>query len=127
MYCLDTSVIIDIFRGNEEVIKEIEKIWTEEIFVTSISLCELYKGAYGHSNFKEKINLIEEFIKNLKVLSLNSNSCKEFGNLSSELKKNGKEVNDFDIIIASIVKSNNLVLVSRDKHFKNFQIKALFV
>ena len=57
MYCLDTNVIIDIFRGDEKIISKIEKYWNEKIFITSITLCELYKGVYGNKKIKEKLKI----------------------------------------------------------------------
>ena len=69
MYCLDTNIIIDIFRGDEKVISKIEDIWGKSIFITSITACELYKGAYGHKNSEDKIKIVNEFIKNVEIVS----------------------------------------------------------
>ena len=40
------------------------------------------------------------------------------------LKKKGSLSNDFDLIIAAIVKANDLTLVTRDKHFENLGVKV---
>ena len=127
MYCLDSDIIIDIIRGDEKVVKKVESFWNEESFTTSINLCELYKGAYGHFNFENKLQAIEAFLSNLNIISLDKGSSKEFALLWQKLKKKGKMINDFDILIAAMVKSENLILVTRDKHFKNLGIDVMII
>ena len=127
MYCLDTNIIIDIFRRDENIISKIEKYWDEQIFITSITLCELYKGAYVHKKSEQKLKILEEFLKNVEVISEDVYSCQQFGLIWQKLKKKGTQINDFDIMIASIVKSHNLTLITRDKHFKNLDIKTKII
>jgi predicted nucleic acid-binding protein len=127
MYCLDSNIIIDILRGDEKVVKKVESFWNEEIFTTSINLCELYKGAYGHFNFEGKLKMIEEFLDNLNIISLDKESSREFALLWQKLKRRGKMINDFDVLIAAMVKSENLILVTRDKHFKNLGINVMII
>ncbi len=42
-YLLDSNVIIDVFRGNQKTIKEVQKY--ETILISVISIGELYFGA----------------------------------------------------------------------------------
>mgnify|MGYP003394695545 CR=1 FL=1 len=124
MYCLDTNIIIDIFRGDEKLKNKINNIGESEyVFISSITLCELYKGAFSFFKPEEKIKDIDNFIANFQIIDIDSEACKEFGKIHSELKKKGNLFNDFDLIIASIVKSNNLILITRDKHFENMDIR----
>ena len=127
MYCLDTNVVIEIFRGNEKILKIVEEIWDKGVFITSITASELYKGAYGHVNFEGKVKIVDDFLRSVPILSEDNKSCKEFGLMWQNLKKKGIQVGDFDCIISSIVKSNNLTIITSDKHFKNFEIPCLFV
>ena len=127
MYCLDTNVIIEIIRGDEELTKKIQNLLDKGInfFITAVSLCELYKGAYGHAKPDEKIRVLEDFISNFELLSLNKESSQEFGKSYKLLEKAGSITKEFDLMIASIVKVNNLILVTRDKkHFEGLGIKV---
>jgi predicted nucleic acid-binding protein len=127
MYCLDTNIIIDIFRGDEKIIKKVEKIWDEGVFVTSITVCELYKGAYGHLNFEEKIKIVDDFLENTRIISEDFHSCKKFGEMWQHLKKRGNQIGDFDLIIGSIIEVNNLTLITRDRHFKKLGINVILI
>ena len=127
MYCLDTNVVIGLFRGDKKVLDYVEGIWDGGVFVTSITASELYKGAYGHVNFDKKVKIVDDFLMSVVVLSEDKNSCKDFGIMWQKLKKKGFQVGDFDCIIASIVKPNGLTLVTSDKHFKNFDIPLVLI
>ncbi|MBS3075293.1 type II toxin-antitoxin system VapC family toxin [Candidatus Pacearchaeota archaeon] len=123
MYCLDTNIVIDIFRGDEKLKDKINDIrGSENIFISSITLCELYKGAFSFFKPEEKIKDIDNFIVNFQIIDLDKEVCKEYGKIHSGLKKRGNLFNDFDLIIAAIVKSNDLTLITRDNHFNNIDI-----
>lgn len=128
MYCLDTNIVIDILRGDSSLKSKVDKMQEMfDIFITNISLCELYRGAYGHFSQEKKIRILEEFISNFGLLTLDKGSCEEFGRTYIELEKSGKLVGDFDLMIASIVKSKNLILITRDKKdFENTGVKVEF-
>ena len=125
MYCLDTNIAIDIFRGDESLRKKIEKIQDfDVVFITPITLCELYKGVYLYHKPEEKIGDVNLFVANYQVLDFDLESCKEFGKIYADLNKEGKAIPESDLMIASITKTNDLILVTRDKkHFENTGVK----
>ena len=92
MYCLDTDIIIDIFRGDEKLKEKFEKLVSLNIdfFITPITLCELYKGAYKSEKTEEGLKLIEDFIKSIDLLKFEDSSCKIFGKILNDSFKKGK-------------------------------------
>lgn len=121
MYCLDTNIIIEFLKGNKIVISKLNEIWQkDEIFITTISLCELYKGIYISSKLESELNILDEFLNSISIINFSKESCKLFGETFSKLQKIGKTTNEFDLMISSIVKSHNLILITKDKkHFEN--------
>ena len=80
MYCLETNIVIDIFRGDEKLKDKINDIrGSENIFISSITLCELYKGAFSFFKPEEKIKDIDNFIVNFQIIDLDKEVCKEYG------------------------------------------------
>jgi|SRR3989344_3338181 len=125
-YCLDTSIIIEIFRGNRELSEKIDnlKLLGNLFYLTPITLCELFKGAFLHVNSNTKIDQINKFISYFEILSFDIDSCKEYGYLYYKNRNLGKMIPDFDLMIASITKSKEVVFVTKDKkHFNNLGIK----
>lgn len=120
MYCLDTNIIIDIFRGDEKLRKKLEAFndLNVEMSMAMPSLLELYKGAYAASKKEQALQLIGDFKKSVKILPVSEQSCMVFGMDWDLLKKRGKPVPEFDLFIASIAKTEGKIFVTRNqKHF----------
>jgi len=114
MLCLDTNIIIDLFRGKLSL-----KNSQEEYAITPIIACELYKGAYPEVR-KHEAAQIDELLSYTTFLEFNAEACKIFGELYAELCKKGKQTSDADLMIASICKSHDVTLVtSNKKDFEN--------
>ncbi len=123
MYCLDTNIIIDIIRGDKVISEKISQL-KGDIFINPITQCELFKGVYLSSKKDKQLNVIEELTDSFDVLEFNKDICIEFGKEYARLNNLGKQVPEFDLIIACFAKVNNFILVTRDKkHFENIDIK----
>ncbi len=118
IYCLDTDILIEYFRGNEKIVRKISSLADEDgIALTWLSFYEFFKGIYVSQKPDE-----EFFLKNLLatclVLDSSFESSKIGGEIYAALKKEGKLINDADILIASIVKANQATLVTNNtSHF----------
>jgi len=61
MYCLDTNIIIEFFRGNAVIVRRLNE--NKNISTTTLNLCELYKGAYLSTSSELQIRQINDFAK----------------------------------------------------------------
>ena len=120
MYCLDTSILIDIFDAKAQIEKKLKKIETSQLFITPIILCELYRGA-AYARVKEKrLEFVEQILQVTDILPLGEMECRNFGKDYLELKKKGRPIKDADLMIAASCKAHNVTLITSDKkHFKN--------
>jgi len=118
IYCLDTDILIEYFRGNEKITGKISPMGDQDgIALTWLSFYEFFKGIYISQKLSE-----EAFLKNLLtsclVLESTFESSKIGGEIYAALKREGKLINDADILIASIVKANHATLVTNNtSHF----------
>ena len=118
-YLLDTNICIYLINGNETLKKKVKEIGVFSISISNATLAELYFGAYNSQKVDANLKRIEEFKKNLRVYSDNDNSAKAFGRFKSKLKSEGKIIEDFDILIASIGFANNCIIVTNNPdHFE---------
>ena|SRR3989344_5316360 len=129
MYCLDTNIVIDFLTGDLRIKEFIDKIDYDlfEVCLTPITLCELYKGAYLSNNTEKSLEGIRGFLMTTlaKIIHFNDEACRVFGEEYVNLKKKGRLTNEFDLLIASIVKAYDLILVTRDKkHFEDLGLKV---
>ncbi|MBI2671328.1 PIN domain-containing protein [Candidatus Woesearchaeota archaeon] len=127
MIGLDTSAIIDIFKGNEEIKKFLQDN-KEPFAVTIMNYLELFFGLNPEDQ-KHKIEeqYYEDFFNNLFFINLSTNSCKEASKIYWNLKKEGKTIDKVDCIIASLFSTNGIkkILTRNVKHFE--RIKQLSV
>lgn len=56
-YLLDTNVIIEVLRGNSEMITKIESVGLENCCISEITLAELFYGAVRSNNPKNFLDV----------------------------------------------------------------------
>ena len=115
-FLLDTNIVIAIFANDASVKDSLEK--AEEVFVPIIVLGELYYGAQKSSRTKTNIARINEFAQTNSVLTCNTETSRQYGEIKNSLRLKGQPIPENDIWIAAIAKQYGMTLVSRDEHFK---------
>ncbi len=124
MYCLDTNIIIDLFKKDKIVTAKMEKIKDLGFFISPVTLYELYKGAYLSSRVSDNLNDIRSFLSSVELLDFDNLICESVGTEFSRLQNLGKIPQEFDLIIGVMAKINNLTLITRNKKdFENIDVK----
>ncbi|MFH0975656.1 MAG: type II toxin-antitoxin system VapC family toxin [Spirochaetota bacterium] len=118
-YLLDTNIVIDLFNGKKQITNLLETI--PQIFISNITIGELYYGSFKSRQKDENIKKIEEFVINSSIPDSNIDTSKIYGLTKSELSKKGKPIPENDIWIASIAIQYSLTLLSKDLHFKHIE------
>ncbi len=120
---LDTTFIIDLFRGNEDAIRRAIQLddARETVFITSVSVFELWQGLDSKSAEKKK--KLEEFVEMFGMLDLNAESAKVGGLVQSELVSKGEMIDPEDSMIAGIAIKHNHSILTRDRDYS--RIKGL--
>ena len=123
MIGLDTSAIIDIFKGKESLKKFLEEN-NEPLAVTTLSYLELFFGL----DLKNQKHMIEakyykELFSEMLNLNLTMKSCEEASRIFWHLREQGKTIGQFDCVISAILIQNgiNKILTSNGKHFRNIK------
>ena len=118
-YVLDTDTCIYWLKGKEKILKKVKQIGTESLRMTIITLAELKYGAYNSKKVNENLENIIKFLRKVRVLPLDSDAAERFGKIKTNLRKSGKIIQDFDILIASITLSHEGILITNNvDHFK---------
>jgi tRNA(fMet)-specific endonuclease VapC len=114
-YLLDTSIVIDILRDVPEVVQESSK--TTDLFISAITLGELYYGAYKSDRSSQNLEIIRQFKQTCTVLSTNDEVAECYGWLKNYLRRSGKPIPENDLWIAATALVYELPLVTHDSHF----------
>ena len=125
-YLVDTDWAIHYLRGEERVIKKLLSLKGEGLAMSVISLAELYQGVYRSSDPASNEKVLKDFLSGILVLGIDEEICKIFGQEKERLRKRGKLIGDFDLLIASTCLHHGLTLLTDNlKHFemvKNLKI-----
>lgn len=118
IYCLDTDILIEYFRGSELIKRKIENLPDEEsVGFSWFSFYEFFKGIFLSGKLHEE-RFLQCLAKTCLILEASHETARLGGEIYADLKKQGKLINDADILIASVVKANNAVLVTNnEEHF----------
>ncbi|PIN92274.1 PIN domain nuclease [Candidatus Pacearchaeota archaeon CG10_big_fil_rev_8_21_14_0_10_35_13] len=126
MICLDSDCIIDFLKGKEEAVMIVKK-YEDEIFTTEINVFEVLLGVYLRDNYEKEELVIKNFFGNIKKFSFD-NQCGELSaKILADLIRGGKEINQNDCLIASIILKNgsHRIITRNEKHYS--KIKGLKV
>lgn len=114
-YLLDTMIIAAYFN-REAVIRE--KLKAVTTYVSSITIGELFFGAYNSQQVGNNIKQIRNFIAISTVLPCDEMTGDYYGQIKHLLRVKGRPIPENDIWIAAMALQYGLTLVTRDAHFK---------
>jgi tRNA(fMet)-specific endonuclease VapC len=125
MYFLDTNTCIYFLNGKYESIKiKILTTSPNEIVIPSVVKAELLFGAYKSKKPKETIEKVEKFLEPFEIVPFDDMVTYTYAELRNKMEQSGELVGPNDLIIASIVKFHEGILVTNNvKEFK--RIKGL--
>lgn len=120
MIGLDSSFIIDFFRGEDKAIKKAKEILHQEILVTPITVAEVFTGIFlSKRKMEEEERIAHAFFDRVEILSFTPHAAKEAARLQARLITLGKEMESTDAMIAAILMTNGCnTILSRDHAFK---------
>ncbi len=117
-YLLDTDTCIYWLKGVQPVREHLEAVGMDQIAISTITVGELYFGAYNSAKVAENLTRAETFVKQMALLPLNGAALKTFGQIKADLRKQGQPVADFDLLIASTALAEARILVTNNtRHY----------
>ncbi len=120
---LDTSAIIDLLRGKQEIIKKFEDLDKKNIPIslTSISVFEIWQGLHDTMDAK-KFEKIQFLLDSIGTFYFDTSTAKEAGYIHASLKNAGQIIDPEDSMIAGIAKFyKEAILTKNIKHFGRIQ------
>jgi len=114
-FLLDTNTCITYIRGRNTTLKhKLETTATKDIGVCSIVKAELFYGAMKSANPERNLNLQQEFLAQFISLAFDDLSALRFGIIRSQLEALGTPIGAYDLQIAAVALTNNLILVTHN-------------
>lgn len=119
-HLVDTDCVIHHFHRVPAATRRIRELLPSGIGLSVVSVAELWEGVlYSRDPQGDQVEL-EEFLSTATVLGINYDICRRFGEIRGSLRRQGKPIADFDLMIAATALAHNLTLLSNNRrHFEN--------
>jgi len=115
-YLLDTNICIYFFKGKYNLDEQFKRVGSINCCISEITLAELKYGAECSDRVNENMKMVDDFANDLSVIPI-YNSLNIYAKEKARLRKAGKLIDDFDILIGATAIANNFVLVTENvKH-----------
>ena len=118
---IDTCFVIDVMRNNKKAIDKLNELLNinEELFITSISIFELFSGIQKSNQHKDELKKVMDVLNDLMSLSFTINAAQKAGNIDSVLVNQGIMNDPIDNMIAGIALINKQAILTKNiKHFE---------
>jgi hypothetical protein len=124
MIVLDTSALIDLFRGSGRI----REFVGEDGATTMISCYEIFAGV-NHRKAKREEQFFRRFFSEMEILDFDMRAAEKAGEIMAQLLTQGTPVNTLDVLIAgTAITSGAERLISRDRDFEKIsQVSELAI
>ncbi len=114
---VDTSVLVDFFRGDERAVSGVMRLLSEGTpYTTAVTLFEFFVGVDPASRRGQNAR---KLFDRLSVLPLDSNAALLAASIARDLSRAGRPIGTGDVLIAGIALANRLpVMTSNVDHFR---------
>lgn len=112
-YLIDSNICIHFFRGKFGVIDKLNSVKLRNCAISEITLAELVFGAESSDNPEKNYEIVEQFINQLTILPI-FDSIRLYGKEKSRLRKEGKMISDFDLLIGCTSVEKELIMVTEN-------------
>jgi predicted nucleic acid-binding protein len=118
---VDTSIIVDVDRGKEDVIELCKKLTsTNSAFISTVSVSEILTGSYLRKDFKAAVKKAEKVLSQFRWVSLNGEATKLVAELNAYLISKGQPIEYQDVAIAAsfLLECCDVLLTENKDHFE---------
>jgi len=115
MHLLDTNVCIKILNKNSrKLIKRLKQFSPLEVYLCSVVKAELLYGARKSNRITENLALLRRFFDTFISLQFDDSCAVQYGIIRTDLARAGTIIGPNDLLIASIAKANDFILVTHN-------------
>ncbi len=118
---VDTSIIVDIDRGKQDVIALCKQLTsTNSAYISTVSISEILTGSYLRKDYTAAIKKAEKVLSQFRWVTLNGEVAKIVAELNAYLISKGQPIEYQDIAIAAsfLLECCDVLLTENKDHFE---------
>ena len=114
-YLLDTNVCINFLKGKKDrLCQRFVAVAQKDKFICSVVVSELYYGVYKSQQQSKNFEITSRFINRFQSLAFDNQTGQIFGQIRTDLEKQGTPIGAYDLQIAATALQHDLILVSNN-------------
>jgi predicted nucleic acid-binding protein len=117
---VDTSIIVDVDRGKQEVIELCKNLTsTNSAFISTVTVSEILTGSYLRKDYKTAVKKAEKVLNQFRWIPLNGEIAKLVAQLNAYLISKGQPIEYQDVAIAAsfLLEGCDVLLTENKEHF----------
>jgi predicted nucleic acid-binding protein len=117
---VDTSIIVDVDRGKQEVIDLCKRLTsTNNAFISTVTVSEILTGSYLRKDYKTAVRKAEKVLSQFRWVPLNGETAKLVAELNAYLISKGQPIEYQDVAIAAsfLLECCDVLLTENKEHF----------
>lgn len=114
-YLLDTNICIYLIKEKPpEVLARFTALKPTQIYLSAISVFELYYGVENSQVPKRNLTALENFLRPMNVVDFTSKEAKYAAKIRADLKRKGTPIGAYDIQIAATALAHGFMVVTNN-------------
>jgi tRNA(fMet)-specific endonuclease VapC len=122
LFLLDTNTASYIIKGNIPAVRHrLAKVPTAEVALSTVTEGELRYGVARRPDATHLQTIVNEFLIRMTILPWDSEAAQQYGQLRATLERQGRPMENLDMMIGAQALAAGLVLVTNDQAFKRIK------
>lgn len=114
-YLLDTCIVSEFFRKETITVEKLKNLSPNDIKLSTITVMEIEYGLELNPSLRPRIDPLWHSFKNeVEVFPFSTDDAVIAAQVRSVLKKEGRLIGPYDILLAGMAKSRNLIFVTKN-------------
>jgi predicted nucleic acid-binding protein len=118
---VDTSIIVDVDRGKQDVIELCEQLTSKNsAYISTVSISEILTGSYLRKDYKVAVKKAERVLNQFRWVPLTDETAKLIAELNAYLITKGQPIEYQDVVIAAsfLLECCDVLLTENKNHFE---------
>ncbi len=122
-YLLDTCVISDFVKGDQNVMTRLKSYSPDDLAISSVTAMEIEFGLQLNPARAKKIqSIIRQLLVSVHILPFETSDAVATAKIRAILQKQGRPIGPYDVMIAGTALSRSLIMVtSNTKEFNRVE------
>lgn len=112
MYLLDADWIIQALGGHEPAASTLTRLAGSRVYVSLVTAGEIDERAFTSANPQAHLVSFRQFLSSYRLLNLSDPIMERFAETRAELRRRGRLITDFDLLIAATALHHDLTVLT---------------